>query len=156
MAQKEQGGWLVHWRRGLTKNGTALVYKGKEGRRPWTQSPFLPILSKCPLGRSLWSLRHHRKKEEISFTNGPSDGTVFTAYNPGSEDRSLPAIIPLKIQGITLWAYLDTGLGRNFISSNREAKFEAYAPWVTPVRHYQRCPETVPTHTWSETWFFKS
>ena len=44
---------------------------------------------------------------------------MFTAYNPGSEDRSLPAIIPLKIQGITLWAYLDTGSGRNFIS--REA-----------------------------------
>ena len=48
--------------------------------------------------------------------NGPIDSTVFTAYNPGSEDRLLPAIILLKIQGITLWAYLDTGSGRNFIS----------------------------------------
>ena len=50
------------------------------------------------------------------MVNRPSDGTVFTAYNPGSEDQSLPAIIPLKIQGIALWAYLDTGSGRNFIS----------------------------------------
>lgn len=53
------------------------------------------------------------------MVNRPSDGTVFTAYNPGSEDQSLPVIIPLKIQGISLWAYLDTGSGRNFIS--REA-----------------------------------
>ena len=53
------------------------------------------------------------------MVNRPSDGTVFTAYNPGSEDQSLPVIIPLKIQGIALWAYLATGSGRNFIS--REA-----------------------------------
>ena len=44
---------------------------------------------------------------------------MFSLYNPGSEDPSLPAIIPLKIQGVILWAYLDTGYGRNFIS--REA-----------------------------------
>ena len=65
VAQKEQGGWLVDWRRGLAKKGTALVYKGKEGRRPRTQSPFLPILSRWPLGGSLWSVRHNRKKKKF-------------------------------------------------------------------------------------------
>ena len=60
--------------------------------------------------------RHHTNLCDRHLVNGLSDGKMFTAYNPGSEDRSLPAIIPLKIQGITLWAYLDTGLGRNFIS----------------------------------------
>ena len=51
--------------------------------------------------------------------NGPIDGTVFSLYNPCSEDPSLPAIIPRKIQGVIFWAYLDTGSRRNFIS--REA-----------------------------------
>ena len=65
--------------------------------------------------------------------NGPSDGTVFTAYNPGSEDRSLPAIIPLKIQGITLWDYLDTGSERNFISREAIEKLN-----LKPTRHESR------------------
>ena len=36
--QKEQGGWLVDWCRGLAKKGMALVYKGKEGCRRWTHA----------------------------------------------------------------------------------------------------------------------
>ena len=81
------------------------------------------------------------------MVNRPSDGTVFTAYNPGSEDQSLPVIIPLKIQGIALWAYLDTGSGRNFISREAIEKLN-----LKPTRHesgqfvYQWCPETVPAH----------
>lgn len=67
------------------------------------------------------------------MVNRPSDGMVFTAYNPGSENRSLPAIIPLKIQGIALWAYLDTGLGRNFISREAIEKLN-----LKPTRHESR------------------
>ena len=62
--------------------------------------------------------------------NGPSDSTVFTAYNRGSENRSLPAITVLMIQGITLWAYLDTGSGRNFISRKAIEKLN-----LKPTRH---------------------
>ena len=65
--------------------------------------------------------------------NRPSDGTVFTACNPGSEDQSLPTIIPLKIQGITLWFYLDTGSGRNFISREAIEKLN-----LKPTRHESR------------------
>ena len=77
--------------------------------------------------------RHHTSLCDRHLVNGASDGTVFTAYNPGSEDRSLPAIIPLKIQGITLWAYLDTGSGRNFISREAIEKLN-----LKPMRHESR------------------
>ena len=65
------------------------------------------------------NLKHRTSLCDRPSLNGLTDGTVFTAYNPGSEDRSLPAIIPRKIHGVFLWAYLDMGCGRNFIS--REA-----------------------------------
>ena len=58
---------------------------------------------------------------------------MFTAYNPGSEDRSLQAIIPLKIQGVVLWAYLDTGCGKNFISREAIKKLN-----LKPKRHESR------------------
>ena len=41
---------------------------------------------------------------------------ILNAYAPSDGEESLPAIIPVKVQGETLWAYLDTGSGRNFIS----------------------------------------
>ena len=74
--------------------------------------------------------KHHTSLCDRPSLNGPIDGTVFTAYNPGSEDRSLPAIIPLKIQGVVLWAYLDTGSGRNFISREAIKKLN-----LKPKRH---------------------
>ena len=74
--------------------------------------------------------RHHTSLCDRHLVNGPSDSMMFTAYNPGSEDQSLPAIILLKIQGITLWAYLDTGSGRNFISRKAIKKLN-----LKPTRH---------------------
>ena len=44
-----------------------------------------------------------------------NDHPLLTVYAPSAEE-TLPAIIPVKINGTTLWAYLDTGSGRNFIS----------------------------------------
>lgn len=41
---------------------------------------------------------------------------MLNGYSPSSEEKSLPAIGPLKIKGKIFWAYLDTGSGKNFIS----------------------------------------
>ena len=62
--------------------------------------------------------KHHTSLCEKASLNGTSNGTVFTAYNPGSEDRSLPAIILLKIQGV------------NFISRETMKKLN-----LKPKRH---------------------
>ena len=41
---------------------------------------------------------------------------VLNGYIPSFEEKSLPAIVALKLKRITFWAHLDTGSGRNFIS----------------------------------------
>ena len=50
-----------------------------------------------------------------------------------SAEETLPAIIPVKINGTTLWAYLDTGSGRNFISLDAVTRLK-----LNPVRHETR------------------
>ena len=47
-------------------------------------------------------------------------------------------MVPLKIQGLTFWAYLDTGSGRNFISSEAANKLK-----LKPTRHETRYVVTV-------------
>ena len=64
--------------------------------------------------------------------------TVFTGYIPTTEEKSLPAIIPLKIEGVILWVYLDTGSGRNFISSDAVENLK-----LNPTRHESRHIVTV-------------
>ena len=49
---------------------------------------------------------------------------------PSVEEKSLPAIVPLKIRGTTFWAYLDTGSGRNLISKAAANKLK-----LNPIRH---------------------
>ena len=56
---------------------------------------------------------------------------VLHAYTDNK--KALPSIIPVKIQEETLWAYLDTGSGRNFISSNAMEKLN-----MVPTRHEVR------------------
>ena len=58
---------------------------------------------------------------------------VLSVFTPAAEEMALPAIIPVKIQGLTLWAYLDTGSGRNFISSEAAKKLK-----LSPNRHETR------------------
>lgn len=58
---------------------------------------------------------------------------VLTAFTPKSEKQTLPAIIPVQINGTTLWAYLDTGAGRNFISSDAASKLK-----FNPICHETR------------------
>ena len=64
--------------------------------------------------------KHHRSicdRPERESSN--PDGVSLTVYSNYAEEKVLPAIIPVSIGGQVLWAYLDTGSGRNFIS--REA-----------------------------------
>ena len=43
---------------------------------------------------------------------------MVTGCIPSVEEQTLHAIVPVKIQGIIFWAYLDTGSFRNVISSD--------------------------------------
>lgn len=61
------------------------------------------------------------------------NSTVLSVFTPVAKELALPAIIPMKIQGLTLWAYLDTGSGRNFISSEAAKQLK-----LTPNRHETR------------------
>lgn len=47
---------------------------------------------------------------QVCVTDNQLTKGATTEY---SLEKSLPAIVPLKIQGVTLWAYLDTGSRRN-------------------------------------------
>ena len=49
--------------------------------------------------------------------NRESNDPMLNGYSPSSEEKYLPAIVPLKIKGKSFWAYLDTGSGRNIIIS---------------------------------------
>ena len=71
--------------------------------------------------------RHH-----MSICDRESD-PVLTAFTPKSEEPTLAAMIPVKINGTTLWACLDTGAGRNFISSGAARKLK-----LNPIRHETR------------------
>lgn len=62
-----------------------------------------------------------------------ADGSVFTGYTPPVEGQTLPPMLPVKIKETTLWAYLDTGSNRNFISSDAVKRLK-----LTPVRHETR------------------
>ena len=62
--------------------------------------------------------KHHTSLCDKDKNRPPGDnGTVLTSYSPSADEWSLPAIIPVKIKGETFWAYLNTGAGRNFITS---------------------------------------
>ena len=49
-------------------------------------------------------------------------------------DTTLPPIFPVSIKEVTLWAYLDTGSGRNFISQDAIAKLKLF-PLYHETRH---------------------
>ena len=58
---------------------------------------------------------------------------MLSVFTPVAEELALPAIIPVKIQGLTFWAYLDTGSGRNFISSEAANQLK-----LNPTHHETR------------------
>ena len=83
--------------------------------------------------------KHHTSlcgRSKGSETQDPN--ATLSGYTPSVEERSLPAIVPLKIQGSTFWAYLDTESGRNFISKEAANKLK-----LNPIRHESRHIVTV-------------
>ena len=60
-------------------------------------------------------------KHHTSLCQG-TKGPILTGYTPS--DTTLSPIISVNIQGVTLWAYLDTVSGRNFISQDAIAKLK--------------------------------
>ena len=77
--------------------------------------------------------KHHTSLYDNS-TSKVNDQAELNGYTPAaSEEKLLPAIIPVKVQGITLWAYLDTGSGRNFISNEAVKRLK-----LTPLRYETR------------------
>ena len=61
-------------------------------------------------------------------------GIVLNAYSPQEQERSLPPIIPVNIKGHAFWAHLDTGSGKDFISSDA-AKQLGLKPERYETRH---------------------
>ena len=58
---------------------------------------------------------------------------VLSIFTPVTEELALPAITPVKVQGSTFWVYVDTGSGRNFISSEAANQLK-----LTPTHHETR------------------
>ena len=54
-----------------------------------------------------------------ALINLRSYSMVFSSYIPDSEEKSLPAIILLRVQDVTLWVYLDIGSDRSFYIQRR-------------------------------------
>ncbi|XP_028405760.1 uncharacterized protein LOC114528332 [Dendronephthya gigantea] len=74
--------------------------------------------------------RHHTS---LCDKEDDAGNSVFTGYTSPVEGQTLPPMIPVNIKGGTLWAYLDSGSSRNFISSETVRKLK-----LTPVRHETR------------------
>ena len=71
-------------------------------------------------------------QNEVSQTSSPTEVSL-TGYTTYAEEKVLPAIIPVCVEGEILWAYLDTGSGRNFISREAVKKLK-----LKPARHESR------------------
>ena len=86
--------------------------------------------------------KHHTslcdQSRESETGTAQNHGFSLNGYTPSVEEKSLPAMVPLKIQGLTFGAYLDTGSGRNFISSEAANKLK-----LKPTRHETRYVVTV-------------
>ena len=79
-------------------------------------------------------------KHHTSLCDKPSESrdrgnhnAMLNGYSPSSEEKTLPAIVPLKIKGKTFWACLDTGSGKNFISKEAARQLR-----LSPQRHERR------------------
>ena len=78
--------------------------------------------------------RHHSSLcNRESGNEKQNHNKLLNGFSISKEEKSLPAIIPMKIQGVTFWAYLDTGSGRNFVSKEAINKVR-----LKPKRHNRR------------------
>ena len=76
--------------------------------------------------------KHHTSLCDKNEDN-QENKTSLTGFTTLTEEKSLPAIIPVNIKGQTLWAYLDTGSSRNFISREAVKKLD-----LNPTHHESR------------------
>ena len=76
--------------------------------------------------------KHHTSLCDKNEDN-QENKTSLTGFTTLTEDKSLPAIIPVNVKGQTLWAYLDTGSSRNFISREAVKKLD-----LNPTHHESR------------------
>ena len=60
--------------------------------------------------------KHHTSICDKNSNPDPKSNGVLQGYSRSPERNSLPAIVPVKIKGEVMWAYLDTGSSRNFVS----------------------------------------
>ncbi|XP_028412574.1 uncharacterized protein LOC114535467 [Dendronephthya gigantea] len=72
--------------------------------------------------------RHHTSL--CDKNEDDQENKLVTGFTTITEEKSLPAIVPVKIKGQTLWAYLDTGSGRDFISREAVKKLN-----LNPTHH---------------------
>ncbi len=72
--------------------------------------------------------RHH-----TSLCDQGNNNPIFTGYTSPVEGQTLPPMVPVNIKGTALWAYLDSGSSRNFISKDAIRKLK-----LIPVRHETR------------------
>ena len=74
--------------------------------------------------------KHHKSlcdmKEQAS-------SAFYTKQPQLIEEKALPAMVPLKVQGETFWAHLDTGAGRDFISKDAAKTLK-----LKPIRYEAR------------------
>ena len=71
--------------------------------------------------------------KEQDKENTPKVEKTYTGYTSQADSESLPPIVPVEIQGETFWVHLDTGSGRDFISSDAVKKLG-----LQPIRYDTR------------------
>ena len=78
--------------------------------------------------------KHHRRtRDRPERESSNPDGVSLTIYTNYAGEKALPAIIPVSIKGEEIWAYVDTGFGRNFISREAVKLLK-----LKPTRHETR------------------
>ena len=77
--------------------------------------------------------KHHTSICDKNQNPKMETGGVLNGYSRSPEKNSLPAIIPVKISGEVMWAYLDTGSARNFVSRDAAKMLN-----LKPKRHESR------------------
>ena len=65
-----------------------------------------------------------------------ASSSFYTKQPQLIEEKTLPAMVPLKLQGETFWEHLDTGAGRDFIYKDAAKTFK-------PIRYEARHSVTV-------------
>ena len=65
-----------------------------------------------------------------------ASSSFYTKQPQLIEEKKFPAMVPLKLQGETFWAHLDTGAGRDFIYKDAAKIFK-------PIRYEARHSVTV-------------